>query len=95
MKIVLASASPRRRELLQMLGLEDFLICPAKGEELPPDHATPEETVCSLASAKARDVLIVPCDDFGCPGYLRLGTCVSTDTVKRALPIFRELIEEK
>ena len=45
--------------------------------------------------AKARDVLIVPCDDFGCPGYLRLGTCVSTDTVKRALPIFRELIEEK
>lgn len=56
MKIVLASASPRRRELLQMLGLEDFLICPAKGEELPPDHATPEETVCSLASAKAREV---------------------------------------
>ena len=45
--------------------------------------------------AKARDVLIVPCDDFGCPGYLRLGTCVSTDTIKRALPIFRELIEEK
>ena len=56
MKIVLASASPRRRELLQMLGLEDFLVCPAKGEELPPDHATPEETVCSLASAKAREV---------------------------------------
>ena len=56
MRIVLASASPRRRELLQMLGLEGFLICPAQGEEKPPVHASPEETVCSLASAKAREV---------------------------------------
>ena len=32
-RIVLASASPRRRELLEQIGLE-FEICPAKGEEV-------------------------------------------------------------
>ncbi len=44
--------------------------------------------------AKAKDLLIVPCGDFGCPDYLRLGTCVSYETVLRSLPIFKELIEE-
>ena len=32
-RIVLASASPRRKELLEQIGLE-FEICPAKGEEV-------------------------------------------------------------
>lgn len=45
--------------------------------------------------ARERNLLIVPCDDFGCPGYLRLGTCVSYDTVVRSLPVFKALIEEE
>ena len=45
--------------------------------------------------ARAKDLLIVPCGDFGCPDYLRIGTCVAWETVQRALPLFRELIEEK
>ena len=32
-QIILASASPRRKELLEQIGLE-FEICPAKGEEV-------------------------------------------------------------
>ena len=44
--------------------------------------------------AKAKDLLVVPCGDFGCPDYLRAGTCVSYETVLRSLPLFRELIEE-
>ena len=32
-RIVLASASPRRKELLEKIGME-FEICPAKGEEM-------------------------------------------------------------
>lgn len=43
--------------------------------------------------AREKNLLIVPCGDFGCPDHLRLGTCVSWDTVQRSLPVFRELIE--
>ena len=32
-QIILASQSPRRKELLEQIGLE-FEICPAKGEEI-------------------------------------------------------------
>lgn len=56
MSIVLASGSPRRRELLEMLGVKDLKIIPAKGEECPPEGAGPEELVMALATAKAREV---------------------------------------
>lgn len=55
MDIVLASGSPRRRELLETLGL-DFRIVPARGEEIPPEGAGPAETVTALAKAKADEV---------------------------------------
>ena len=44
--------------------------------------------------AMAKDVLLVPGDDFGCPEYFRLCYCVSHDTILRALPLFRQLIAE-
>ncbi len=53
--IVLASGSPRRKELLETLGL-DFRIVPARGEEIPPEGAGPAETVTALARAKAAEV---------------------------------------
>ena len=42
--LVLASASPRRREILTLLG-EDFEIRPALSE-IPPDPALPAEKPC-------------------------------------------------
>ncbi len=56
MDIILASGSPRRRELLQMLGVKELKVIPAKGEELAPDGLEPEELVKFLASHKAREV---------------------------------------
>lgn len=53
-QIILASASPRRRELLEQIGL-NFEICPAKGEEIITKEV-PEEVVMELASQKAREV---------------------------------------
>ena len=44
--------------------------------------------------AKEKDLLVVPGDDFGCPGYFRLCYCVSHDKILRSLPIFSALIEE-
>ncbi len=55
MNIVLASASPRRRELLSHF-LTDFVIDPAAGPETPPDHAAPADVVRALARAKADEV---------------------------------------
>ena len=56
MKIVLASASPRRRELMAMLGVQDLVVLPAKGEENCPEESGPGETVIALSAAKAAEV---------------------------------------
>ena len=55
MAIILASQSPRRKQLLEMLGLE-FTVIPAKGEETIPYGAGPEETVRALSRQKAEAV---------------------------------------
>ena len=44
--------------------------------------------------AKAKDLLVVPGDGFGCPGYFRICYCVSLDMIHRSLPVFQELIRE-
>jgi len=42
--------------------------------------------------AKEKDLLLVPGDGFGCPGWFRICYCVSLDTIKRSLPVFGSLI---
>lgn len=41
--------------------------------------------------AKGKDLLVVPGDGFGCPGYFRLCYCVSYDMIQKSLPIFKSL----
>lgn len=53
-QIILASQSPRRKELLEQIGLE-FEICPAKGEEVI-TKTIPEEVVMELSKQKAEEV---------------------------------------
>lgn len=55
-QIVLASASPRRLELMQMLGFSDLIVRPAKGREIPLTGVSPAEIVKDLALHKAREV---------------------------------------
>ena len=45
--------------------------------------------------AKKMDLLVVPGDGFGCPGYFRVCYCVSLDLIERSLPVFKALIEEQ
>lgn len=45
-------------------------------------------------AAKKYELLLVPSDDFGIRGYLRLAYCVPTDTIRRAEPAFRALAAE-
>lgn len=56
---------------------------------------TPEpdaEAFCRRAMKE--NLLVVPGDSFGTPGYVRLAYCVSRDVIERALPVFRKLAEE-
>ena len=41
--------------------------------------------------AKEFDLLLVPADSFGCPGYVRIAYCVTTDQIRRSLPAFEKL----
>ena len=56
MEIILASESPRRRELLMLMGLP-FTVDPSHEEEDPPRHETVAENVMALALQKAHAVL--------------------------------------
>lgn len=53
-KIILASASPRRRELLTQIGLA-FTVMPSDVEENP-ESILPQDMVIELSKAKARDI---------------------------------------
>ena len=44
--------------------------------------------------AKQKDLLLVPGDGFGCPGYFRICYCVSYEMILSSLPVFRALLEE-
>lgn len=44
--------------------------------------------------AQEHDLLLVPGDGFGCPGYFRICYCVSYDMIQRSLPVFKALIRE-
>ena len=55
MKVVLASASPRRKELLKEV-FPAFEILPAKGEEKAEETLDPKELVVALARQKAEEV---------------------------------------
>ena len=53
-QIVLASASPRRKELLEQIGIA-FEICPAKGDEII-SSTDPGDVVMELSAQKAQEV---------------------------------------
>ena len=56
---------------------------------------TPEPDATAFCRRAMKDnLLVVPGDSFGTPGYVRLAYCVSRDVIERALPTFRKLAEE-
>ena len=69
-KIVLASASPRRANLLRQIGFE-FQICPSGVDESETIHAPPDTGVQILALAKAKAV----------SANLKHGLVIGADTI--------------
>lgn len=55
---------------------------------------SPEDDANAFSKkARALNLLIVPADSFGCPGYVRISYCVSPDMIRRSLPVFAKLMD--
>lgn len=56
--------------------------------------ALEEDANAFCEKAKKYELLLVPGDDFGCPGYVRISYCVKQSQIVNSLPAFKKLIEE-
>ena len=63
MNVILASQSPRRRQLLEQMGFTNFKVCPAKGEETADPGLTPAQLVEALSRQKAAEVAAGAAED--------------------------------
>lgn len=55
---------------------------------------SPEPDAAAFAErAKKFELLLVPSDDFGVKGYVRIAYCVGADMIERSLPAFRALAQ--
>ena len=55
MAVILASRSRRRREMLERMGIKDFLVRPAQGEEVADPALSPAQLVGVLSQRKAAE----------------------------------------
>ena len=51
------------------------------------------DAVAFSEKAKQKDLLLVPGDGFGCPGYFRICYCVSYEMIQKSLPVFKSLLD--
>ena len=52
-----------------------------------------EDAVAFYEKAKEFDLMLVPADSFGTPGFVRIAYCVSTEMIRRSLPAFQKLAQ--
>ena len=57
--------------------------------------ALEEDAVLFCEKAKKYDLILVPADTFGCPGYFRMAYCIDTDKVKRSIEALRRFVESE
>lgn len=56
--------------------------------------ALEEDSVAFCQKALDYDLVLVPADTFGCPGYFRMAYCIDTEKVERSLPVLRKFAKE-
>ncbi|GGL48868.1 pyridoxal phosphate-dependent aminotransferase [Sporolactobacillus putidus] len=56
--------------------------------------ALEEDAVQFCNRALKYDLILVPADSFGCPGYFRMAYCIPTEKVERSLEAFRKLAQD-
>ena len=55
--------------------------------------ALEEDANAFCEKAKEFELLLVASDSFGCPGYVRISYCVTTEQIQKSLPAFKALAE--
>ncbi|MBO4898955.1 MAG: pyridoxal phosphate-dependent aminotransferase [Lachnospiraceae bacterium] len=56
--------------------------------------ALEDDSVSFCNKAKEHDLILVPADGFGAPGYFRMAYCIETEKVNRSLEAFRRFVNE-
>ena len=54
--------------------------------------ALEEDANAFCMKAKKYDLILVPADNFGCPGYFRMAYCIDTDKVRRSLDVLEAFV---
>lgn len=57
--------------------------------------ALEEDAFAFCMKAKKYDLIFVPSDGFGVPGYFRIAYCIDTEKVKRAIPALERFVKEE
>ena len=57
--------------------------------------ALEEDAVAFCNKAKEYDLILVPADNFGAPGYFRMAYCIDTEKVERAIPVLEKFTKEQ
>lgn len=57
--------------------------------------ALEEDAVAFCRKALKYDLVLVPSDSFGCPGYFRMAYCIDTEKVERSLDALRKFVKEE
>ena len=55
--------------------------------------ALEEDAVAFCQKALKYDLVLVPSDSFGCPGFFRMAYCIDTEKVQRSLAALRKFVE--
>ena len=57
--------------------------------------ALEEDAKVFCQKALKYDLVLVPADSFGCPGYFRMAYCIDTEKVERSLVALRKFVQEE
>ena len=58
-------------------------------------EALEEDSVAFCQKALKYDLVLVPGDSFGAPGFFRMAYCIDTEKVKRSLPVLEKFVKEE
>ena len=83
-----------RDMLLDAFGKYGFKVAKPDGAFYLFMKSPESDAMAFCEAAKKHDLLLVPSDSFGFPGYVRLAYCVSTEMIERSLPRFEALARE-